>query len=239
MKRLVLLLALLSLSTLSVAPAGAAVGAAADFAADCNAGGVVTIAGVQKYVGGSAVLSGDCVVALRPGARLVFRNVELSGAGNLVAISSPDHTTIKVIDSTIKVNGFLELTAGCCAGDGDVPENDGTVIVKNSTLVGQSVLLIASFDWPNGTVIVRNSILDGSGSGGVQIRASDLGGSDGLARVVDSEIASGGDLEIRTGSTGLTVARRNQFTAAGAITISTASSGICRSSANVPTVRCT
>jgi len=239
MKRVAVLIAVLIASLVPAAPAAAARGTAEDFAKDCNDDGFVRISGVQKYIGGSGSLDRDCIVVLQPGGKVVFRDVEVSGVGNLVAISSPDRTTVKVLNSTIKVAGALELTAGCCAGDLLVPENDGTVIVKNSTLAGDSLQLIASFDWPNGKVVVRNSILAGTGSLGVQIRASDLGGSEGIVRVVDSSIAAGGDVLIRTGKDGLTVARRDTFSAAGSVIITTGAGGICRSSGHTPATPCT
>jgi hypothetical protein len=239
MKRVAVLIAVVVASLIPAAPAAAARGVAGDFAADCNDDGIVTVSGVQKYVGGSGTIVGDCIVGLDTGATLVFRDVELSGTGNLVAISSPDHTTLKVIGSVIKVAGALELTAGCCAGDQLVPENDGTVIVKNSTLAGDSLQLIASFDWPSGKVVVRNSTLEGSGRLGVQVRASNLAGSDGVVRVLDSSITSGGDVWIATGTDGLTVARRDTFSAAGAVTISTGTGGSCRSSGHTPPTACT
>ena len=239
MKRAAITIAIVLATLVPAAPAAAARGVAADFAADCNDDGLVTVAGVQKFIGGSATIDRDCIVGLETGATLVLRDVELSGAGNLVAISSPDHTTLKVINSVIKVAGALEWTAGCCAGDQLVPENDGTVIVKNSTMVGDSLQLIASFDWPNGKVVVRNSTLEGTGRFGVQIRASDLSGSDGIVRVVDSAISSGGDVVIATGTDGLTVARRDTLSATGTVTITTGRRGICRSSGHTPPTPCT
>lgn len=238
MKRFAILIALLVASIVPAAPAAAALGTAADFAADCNDDGFVRIARAQRYIGGSGEVERDCIIVLQPGGRLVFREVKISGTGNIVAISSPDRTTIKVVDSTIKVAGALELTAGCCAGDQLVPENDGTVIVRNSTLAGESLQLIASFDWPNGRVVVRNSILEGSGPFGVQIRASDAVGTNGEVRVADSSIMAGGDLWIRTGTDGLTIARRNTLRVAGTTVITTGPGGTCRSSANAPPNPC-
>lgn len=239
MKRVAVLIAALIASLVPAAPAAAARGTAEDFAKDCNDDGFVRIPGVQKYIGGSGSLDRDCIVVLQPGGTVVFRDVDVSGVGNLVAISSPDRTTVKVLNSTIKVAGALELTAGCCAGDQLVPENDGTVIVKNSTLIGESLQLVASFDWPNGKVVVRNSKLEGTGIQGVQIRASDLVGVDGQVRVVDSSISAGGDVVIRTGTTGLTVARRDTFSSSGRVIITTGRGGICRSSGHTPATPCT
>ena len=172
-------------AVLPMASALAAPPDAADFAADCNADGRVDVAGTDRYVGGTGALSGDCIIVLDTGATLVLREVKLTGAGNLVAISSPEETTIRVVDSVIDVAGYLELTAGCCAGDAGVPEQDGTVVVKRSTLRAAGVLLWASFDWPNGRVLVRSSDLEARSSG-ITVGASDVAGSDGTARVVES-----------------------------------------------------
>ena len=238
MKRFATLLTVIAAILALAIPAGAARGDAGDFARDCNDDGIVRIDGVQKYIGGTAAITRHCNVAMSPGSLLVFRDVELKGSGGLAAISARENTTVKVLSSTIVVDGPLELTAGCCAGDAGVPEQNGTVIVKRSTLSGTSLQLLASFDWPDGRVVVRSSSLTGSGPLGVQVRASDLGGSDGLVRVVDTEITSGGDVLIRTGATGKTVARRNTFVAPGSVDITTGRGGICRSSDNRPPTAC-
>jgi hypothetical protein len=130
-----IVLAALALS--AVAPMASALTAppdAADFAADCNADGRIDGTATDRYVGGAGALVGDCSVVLDAGATLVLREVELTGSGDLVAISSPAETTIRVVDSVIEVAGFLELTAGCCAGGAGVPDQHATVVVKRSTL---------------------------------------------------------------------------------------------------------
>jgi hypothetical protein len=223
---------------LAVSPASAARQDAADFAADCNDDGVVEVDGRQRYVGGTGVLAGDCSVHLATGARLTLRRVNLSGPGNLVAISSPANTTIRVIKSTIVVDGALELTAGCCSGEGDGSERNGRVVVRRSTLSGKSVQLLASFDDPNGRVVVRRSRLTATGELGIQIRAGDLGGENGRVRVRRSILDSGGPLQIRTGTDGRTAVRRNRASFVGEADVSTGENGRCISRRNKPELPC-
>jgi hypothetical protein len=211
---------------------------AAELAADCNDDGQVTITGSQHYRGGSGSLTGGCSLVLAPGATLVLDRVELRGDSYLVAISSPRDTTIRVVDSDIEVAGALELTAGCCAGDPLVPEQDGTVTVHRSRLQGDSVQLMASFDWPYGRIQVHRSELVATGSLGIQVRASDLGGTNGRVRVTRSTLSSAGDVLVRTGTRGRTTASRSTFTASGSVTVATGVDGTCRTSRTVPDVAC-
>jgi len=240
MKRLLFVLVVVATMATTVTPASAAPDSAADFAADCNADGIVSVVGAKRYVGGTGALTRHCVVGLSLGAKLVFRGVTLTGTGGLAAISSPAETTIKVIDSTIDMAGPLELTAGCCAGDSLVPEQDGTVIVRRSFLRGSSIQLLASFDWPNGVVVVAGSSLEATGPLGIQVRASDLSGNNGRVKVVDSSLTSAaGDLEIKTGVNGETRVRRNSASIAGVATVTAGAGGTCRSTGNTPALPCT
>lgn len=219
-------------------PATAAPLTAADFAADCNADGRLDVSGRQRYVGGSGTIAADCIIVHEAGATLVLRGVDLTAVGNIVAISSLEDATIKVVDSTITAGGALELTAGCCAGDDLVPDDNGTVIVKRSSLTGVTIQLMSSFDGLSGRVVVRQSTLEATGSLGVQIRASDLGGANGAVRLADSTITSAGDILVRTGSTGRTIARRNTLNSLGVTSISTGVGGSCVSAGNTPAVAC-
>ena len=236
MKQLTVLAALALTAVLPMASALAAPSDAADFAADCNVDGRVSVTGTDRFVGGAGALTGDCMIVLDTGATLVLREVELTGSGNLVAISSPAETTIRVVDSTIDVAGFLELTAGCCAGDAGVPEQDGVVVVKRSTLRAAGILLSASFDWPNGRVLVRSSNLEARSSG-ITVGASDVAGSDGTVRVVASTLRAIDPVVISTGSLGRTIAKANSFFAP-TVTIESGTGGRCRSVGNTPTVAC-
>lgn len=239
MRPLVILATWLAAALVLTVPAGATTATAADFAADCADDGRVDITGVRRFAGGSAVVTADCSIVFEAGATLVFRRVDITGTGNIVAISSPERTTLKVLDSTIAAAGALELTTGCCAGDQLVPEYAGRVVVRNSTLSGSSVQLLASFDWERGRVVVDGSTLIGTGPLGVQVRASDLGGTRGIVKVSDSTIVSGGDILIRTGSKGRTDTRRTTFDASGAVEITTGRNGSCRATGHTPPTPCT
>jgi hypothetical protein len=239
MRRLVLFLAVMALVAVTApATVAAAAPTAADFAADCNADGIVRVTGKQRYVGGSGVLNRDCVVGLSVGAKLVFRRVVLTGGSGLAAISSPADTTVKVIDSTIDMAGPLELTAGCCAGDAGVPEQNGKVVVRRSSLTGSSVQLMSSFAWPSGKVVVTRSTIEARGPQGIQIRASDFGGSSGVIKVKASSLISASDVLIRTGSSGRTRVKRVTSSISGAATVTTGTGGTCRSFANTPRLPC-
>ncbi len=239
MKRLLFAVTVMAAAAAMVTPAGAAPDTAADFAADCNDDGIAFVTGNKRYVGGTGALDGPCVVGMTVGSRLVFRGVTLTGNSSLAAIGSPADTTVKVLDSTIDMAGSLELTAGCCAGDGAVPEQDGRVVVRRSILRGSSIQLVASFDWPDGTVVVTDSTLHATGAQGIQVRASDLGGVDGTVKVKGSILTSAGDLEIKTGTRGTTRVRRNTVTVTGGTTVSAGAGGSCRSTDNIPALPCT
>lgn len=240
MRKLALAATLTMIVTLlAAAPASAGPRqSAGDFAADCNDDGQVTVDGRQVYRGGSGSLDGLCSVVMEPGAALVFRNVAIDGVGGLVAISSPADTTIRVIRSSFAIDGPLELTAGCCAGEGDGSERKGRVVVKRSTLEADSIQLLASFDDPDGRVVVRRSSLTATGELGVQLRASDLAGSDGLVRVHRSEIDSAGDLRISTGASGRTVVRRTTAVSVGEAELSTGEGGRCVVRRSTPDFPC-
>ena len=229
MRRFSVIMAVMVATLLQATAVSAAPGSAGDIAADCNDDGVVTVYGTERYIGGVGTITRDCNVNLTAGAKLVLRNVTLTSTGSLAAISSPPGTTIKVLDSTITAAGSLELTAGCCAGEPF--EVDGTVIVRRSDLSGSSLQILASFGATNGRAVVAESTLTASGAFGVQVRT----GPDGLTRVRDSVISSGGDVWLA--SAGDTRARRNTLSAAGTVTIEGGVS--CASIANTPAVPCT
>ena len=260
MRRLFIFIAVVALIAVFVPSASAARLTAADFATDCNTDGVVVVSGTQRYVGGAGDIKGDCSITLEPGAKLVLRNAEITSSGSLVAISSPAETTIRIVRSSITVAGALELTAGCCSGEGDGSEADGKVVVRRSTLAGSSVQLVASFDDPDGKVSVRRSSITAT-DGDIQIRASDLAGTDGRVRVKRSQLTAAGDLQISTGQDGRTRVLRSQLTAAGdlqitsgdagrtrvvgneasiegSVEVSTGEDGRCRSRRNTPDLPC-
>lgn len=237
MRRLIIFIAVVALIAAAAPSASAARLSAADFATDCNTDGVVVVSGTQRYVGGTGRVKGDCLVQMEPGAKLVLRGATIVSTGSLVAISSPAETTIRIVRSSITVAGVLELTAGCCSGEGDGSESDGKVVVRRSTLVGASVQLLASFDDANGKVAVRRSSITAT-DGDIQIRASDLGGTDGRVRVKRSQLSATGDLQIRSGTDGKTHVARNTASIDGSVEVSTGDDGRCRSRRNTPELPC-
>lgn len=208
MRRTAILLTFVFLIGLA-APASAAPLTAADFAANCNADGEVEIDGKQRYVRGTGVLELPCTVTLTPGSRLDFRRVTIMGK-SLSVISSSNDTRIRVLRSRLMMTGPLGLTTGCCSGNDEVPEGNGRVVVRRSSLSGSSIQLMASSDGANGRVVVKRSRLTATGDQGIQIRASDLGGVEGRVRVRRSVVTSAGDLLIRTGTEGRTSVRRTR-----------------------------
>ena len=213
---------------------------AASFAADCNADGTVAVAGVLRVVGGTGVLTTNCIITLDAGEKLVFRGVDLTGPALVVTTSNPSgaDTTVKVIDSSIEMSGPLQLSPGAVAGDTEVPDLDATVVVRRSTIRAASIDLSTSLDWARGRVVVVDSnLIVPSGSGSVYISASILGGTDGVARVVNSTIATAGDVIIRSGDAGRTVVRGSAVSGAS-VAITTGTAGVCRTSGNIPALIC-
>jgi hypothetical protein len=117
-----------------------------------------------------------------------------------------------------------------------VPEQDGTVAVKRSTLRAAGILLSASFDWPDGRVLVRSSDLEARRSG-ITVGASDVAGSDGTVRVVASTLRAVEPVVISTGSLGRTIVKANSFFAP-TVTVESGAGGRCRSVGNTPAVAC-
>ncbi|MEM7287731.1 MAG: hypothetical protein AAF480_15370 [Actinomycetota bacterium] len=237
MRRLIIFLAVVALVAVFVPSASAARLSAADFAADCNDDGVVSVSAKQRYVGGTGDLTRDCIVTMEPGSKLVFRDATITGTGSLVAISSPADTTIRVVRSSIAVAGQLEMTAGCCSGEGDGSEAGGKVAVRDSRLSASSVQLVASFDDAGGKVSVRRSSVTAT-DGDIQIRASDLGGTDGRVRVKRSRLNAADDLRISTGTAGKTRVVWNDAAIGGSVEVLTGVDGTCRSRANTPELPC-
>lgn len=238
MKRLFFSIAVIAMVATGATPAGAAPDTAADFAADCNADGLLQVSGNQRYRGGTGGLVGPCVITMEVGSRLVLRGVTLTGDSSLAILGSLADTTVEVVDSTIEMDGSLELTAGCCAGDSEVPEQNGRVVIRRSVLRGSAIAIVASFDWPDGVVVVSDSTMV-AGAFGITIRASDLAGIDGNVKVRRSTLNSADDLLVRTGTGGTTRVRDNDATGvAGTATVTAGPGGTCRSTGNVPALPC-
>lgn len=243
MRRASLLVALMTLALVPATPAAAATGTASDFAGDCDDDGFVNVTGRERYVGGTASFLGRtdavghiCTVVIAEEGTLVLRDVTLTGdpaggAVNLVVVGAPD-TTIKVIDSSIEVSNFLELTLGC--GSGEEDEFGGRVQVQRSTLAGSVVLLCTSIGADGGRTVVRDSTITGGAFDtlpSVQIQS----GPNGRTSVVRSQISGDSGIDISSGAGGRTTVLRNSFDGPVAIT----SFGRCRSLGNSPAVPCT
>lgn len=241
MRRAVMLVALMG--AVVAAPGGTSLAApatASDFADDCAADGRVEVSGTQRYVGGEAALANYCLVVIAADSTLVLKNLALTGTSLVVAATAPN-TTVRVIGSSLAFSDFLELTAGCCAGDSEVPENDGTVLVRGSDLVAGSIYINTSFDWPNGRIAITDSQLESTSTNpafGVTIRTSDLGGVDGSVRVARSQITSQTFAQVASGTDGRTVVRRTVLTVAGAVDVSTGVGGTCIVKHNTPAIVC-
>ncbi len=195
--------AAIAVAAVSVAPpATAATPTIDDFVADCNDDGRVDVSGVQRYRTGTATLTGICIVVPEPGSTFVLRDVTLSGGGSLVVTTGPvsgADVTLKIIDSMVTLGGFVELSAGAAAGDPGVPEQNGRVVIRNSTVKGTGVLVTASFDWPDGSIVISDSAVESTG-GDLAVDASELGGTDGVIRVRNSTLRASGDIRVRTGT---------------------------------------
>lgn len=234
-------------------PAEAARMDATDLAADC-ADGVVEVDGQARFVRGSAVIDTVCQIQLGVGERFVLRDVAITGSGGIVVTTAPDEATansqVRVAGSTIELDGPVELNAGCAAGDAGVPDGNARVVVRNSSVRGDTVQLCASLDWPGGVVRVISSQITATSTtfpfAGVSISASPGGGSNGNARVIGSTLSAATGISIvaspdatTPADAGRVVARNNVFDSAATVTITAGSSGTCRSTGNTPAVACT
>ncbi len=227
--------ALVAVATLGVGPSAAAAPPdAVDLAADCNADGRLDIDGTARYVGGVGVLTTDCVVTMTAGSRLILRGIDLSSAAEFFVIgNAANDTTVRVVGSTIDLGGFLQLAPGCCSGDPAFPEQDATIVVRDSFLRGTSVEVSASTASTGGRVRVRRSTLDATATSTV-VRASES--SDVV--VTDSNLAATTDLVIESTIGGRTRVARSSL-AGASITISAGPGGTCTSTGNTPPVPCT
>ncbi len=273
MKRLTALIGSLACASALLVTANTATAApptASDLVADCNEEspvGRVDVTGRTVFRTGSAVLNQPCVLVTESNATLVLRDLTLTGSGALVVSTgtASANVTVKVVDSTITLGGDVQLSAGDVAGDALVPEENGTVVVRDSTVSGSTVDLGASLDWPNGRVVVRNSLIEAT-AGDIVVGASELGGTDGVIRVRDATLRATGDISLRTGTdfpsgdrgrlrvvdstldaggsllvdsgpNGRTVVKRTAVTGSP-LTITTGAGGTCRTVALTPATSC-
>ncbi len=176
---------------------------AADFAADCNDDGVVSVSGTQRYVGGVGTISAYCRVDLTTDASLVLRNVELTGTSLVSGLNTVENATITVIDSVITMfdpgpssfGGVLELSTG---GEADEPGANGRIVIRGSTITAGAILIATSFDWPDGSVTIKDSTL-ATTFGDLTVRASFLNGSNGTVKIVGADLSSAANIEVSTG----------------------------------------
>lgn len=257
------------LASINPVAVNAATFTAGDLVKDCI-DGLVTVVGREVYRGGDAILDNTCIIRTTTGSTFVLDGVRITGAGDL-ATTTPTagaaDVTVAVRDSVIELAGVVELKAGGAAGDPGVPEENGQVVVQNSRIAGSTLILLASFDWPNGSILLRDAELDAS-SGSIDVRASDLLGSDGVVKIVgstvkapfgdiristgtdapsgdagrvkvlDSFVEAGGAVDVNSGVNGRTSVR-NSTVIGSPVTITTGPGGTCRIVGVVPPVACT
>lgn len=229
---------------LTAAPARADTTSAAEFTAKCSTGTYVV--GFDLTVTGAGTLTDDCFIAIGAGVTLGFVNATIDGDGPgccaLVVGDSLEGSRIRVLRSSIVLDGPVQLAAGCCAGGGEPghPEEHGQTIVLASHVEGTTVEVSGSTAADDGRVVVRRSALTATQSGSfvLSVRAS-LPGERGEVDVNRSVLTSAGTIDIVTGVDGRTVARNSVLDAAGAVQISTGTGGTCVSSGNTPDVPCT
>jgi hypothetical protein len=230
-----------------VIPAGLADGAsldAADFAADCNDGGIVEISDKVQYVGGTGTLEGDCVVYVDPAATLILKGVEITGAHTLGIGSGIDggaKSGVVVKDSVIDLAGGLQISPGCCEGVGGSNDGKAAIVVSNSKLIADAIELNASLGWQRGTIKVTSSELTATGRGhsreGIIVKSSSGAGSDGRIRVTDSSFSAETGILVEASALngGGRISVRNSTFDGGTTTITAGPLGAsCQSIGNTP-----
>jgi hypothetical protein len=197
----------------------------------------VTVTGQASYAGGSGELDGYCVVGVATGSTLTLRGVRLTGPEHLIIVTSGDGagSTVRVIGSTIDVDGYLELTPGANAGDPLVDDSDVTLEVVGSSLTARGIILATSLDWPNGRTMVVGSRLTATDD--IDVKASMLAGELGVVGVIGSTLNAGGDVVVATDAGGDTTVRGGSLTATGTVTVTTGTGGTCQTSGR-PGIAC-
>jgi hypothetical protein len=246
MRRLVLVLTIAFLLGTVAAPTARAAPPpdAGDLAADCNADGVLSVTGTLRFRGGTGTLTADCVVTMAPGSTLVLHRVVIDSTCCFFVVGdAQERTTVRVVGSTIDLAGPVQLAPGCCAGSGEPgrSEADGTAIVHNSTIRGQTVEVSGSIADGGGRVVVRGSLLEATDPtfGSVAVLAALSGGTGGRVLVRDSTLIAVSETRIATGASGRTVARNDVFSGPATVTVTRGPGGSCSSVANTPPVPCT
>lgn len=115
----------------------------------CNADGTVEVAGVLRVIGGTGTLTTNFIITLDADEKLVLDEVEITGTVFVVTTTSPSGagTTVRVVDSALRMSEHLQLSPGAVAGDSEVTDSDASVIVRSSMLTASSIDLSASLDW--------------------------------------------------------------------------------------------
>ena len=208
-----------------------------------NGDGSVEVEVSPRQRGAGNIIVAECVVNLSNGGKLTFRDAEIGSAGcsgscSLIVINGGAGSRLKVIRSTIDISGQGQLAAG---SSGEENEPNGSIRVLDSTVRGSDVYIGASIADVGGRVKVRRSLIESTG--GTLVSDVFIGtGTDGTTVVTDNTIDSAADIVVTSGfapGSAVTKAKRNDFTAAGGVTITSSAGGSCTSTANTPATPCT
>jgi hypothetical protein len=241
---LVLVVGSLALPLLVAAPAGAATRTGADFAADCNDDGLVTLSGgTQIVTGGTANLTRLCYVTSTAPVLLWFHDVTVSGDSTLV-MSPIGNSVIAVTNATFDIGkGDLQFTPGGTRGDPGVGNDDAVSYITGSTLRGASVEVGASVGGALGTVYLVNNTVEST----VPMPAFPLRFGVHVDTGVSSRIVVGLDhlrsaqgIKIDTFGVGSALVLYNTFDPGiGTSVVHVPAGGSCVSAVNTPGVPCT
>lgn len=235
---------LCALTLLAFIPAGQSANAAitaSQLARECNRTERFEVDGSTLVQGGTGRMARFCVIALGPGESLILDGVTLRGFGRTTGfvVDGQEGSSIQVANSHIQMPGFIQLSPGCCAGDGEPghAEENATMTVTNSALIAPAVEVSASIADDGGTVLVQNSTIQALGAdcGCVAILAS-VAGTGGSATASGNSITADGTVRIATAD-GTTTASGNTFSGPATVEI-TAGTGTCSSTGNTPAVPC-
>ncbi len=210
-------------------------------AADCNADGAVVLTADQVYRGGTGTLTGLCVVTLAPGVTMVLKGLTLNGTGGFVVGNAQENTRVVVAASTIDLAGPIQISPGCCAGEGEPGRSEayGFAKVVRSLLRGTTVEVSASIASGYGRVVAyRARLVATDPAGTVRVVASASGGPAGKVSVSESKLAGAGEQRVDTGAQGTTRVVDTRFVRPTSV-ITTGPGGVCVSRRNTPAVPCT
>jgi len=242
-------LTLVLVTTLLVASlplsASAATVDAEQFADMCNTapGGLIHVSGRLKVTGGSGKITQSCVVALGDAAKVIFRDVTrlytscVTPCTLNIGGSSGNDVVVKIINSTIEMDGDIQLTAG---QNEDIVSAGGLLKVIDSVIIANSVELSAAVGFAfssvgnaGGRVVVRNSRIvatETSFDVGVLIDSN----AGGRSIVTDTMIEAVTAVMIASDN-GTAKVKRNVFSSTPTVTV-TANGGTCVTIDNTPSV---